>query len=157
MSEFLARAYNTDAVLESLSNPRFRYIVAESRTPADSELVTDSVVGFVHYTLTAPGPAHPPIYDCLKSYQTDDGGDILEIRRLYVDYTFHGGGAGQALLDAAIVEARALKRTAVWLGVYPGNARAIRFYTRNGFEKVGEHQFVLGEQVDTDDVMVKVL
>lgn len=52
----------------------------------------------------------------------------LELGALYVIADFHGTGAGQHLLDAAIGDAPA------FLFVARGNARAIRFYERNGFE-----------------------
>lgn len=52
----------------------------------------------------------------------------LELGALYVIAAFHGTGAGQRLLDAAIGDAPA------FLFVARGNPRAIHFYERNGFE-----------------------
>jgi ribosomal protein S18 acetylase RimI-like enzyme len=39
---------------------------------------------------------------------------------------------------------------AVWLGVWENNARAISFYTKWGFEKFGQHTFMLGNDAQTD-------
>ena len=51
----------------------------------------------------------------------------VELGMLYVIAEFHGNGAGQALLDAAIGDSPA------FLFVARDNPRAIRFYERNGF------------------------
>ena len=51
----------------------------------------------------------------------------LELGAIYVLAEYHGTGAGQALLDAAIGDEPA------FLFVARGNPRAIRFYERNGF------------------------
>jgi ribosomal protein S18 acetylase RimI-like enzyme len=45
----------------------------------------------------------------------------------------------------------------VWLGVWEKNARAIRFYTAWGFEKVGEQDFRLGNDLQRDWIMQKSL
>jgi ribosomal protein S18 acetylase RimI-like enzyme len=53
---------------------------------------------------------------------------------LYVAAADHGGGAGQALLDAVLEEGPAV------LWVAKENPRAIAFYRRNGFEFDGAEQ-----------------
>jgi ribosomal protein S18 acetylase RimI-like enzyme len=45
----------------------------------------------------------------------------------------------------------------VWLGVWELNARAIAFYEKWGFEKFGEHVFMLGTDPQTDFMMRKKL
>lgn len=54
-----------------------------------------------------------------------------QVIALYVDAAHHGTGAGQRLLDAALTE----DATVLW--VLRDNARAIRFYERNGFCREG--------------------
>jgi ribosomal protein S18 acetylase RimI-like enzyme len=49
------------------------------------------------------------------------------------------------------------KKTLVWLGVWEFNPRAIKFYTRYGFKKVGVHPFVLGNDVQNDWLMAKIV
>ena len=41
----------------------------------------------------------------------------------------------------------------LWPGVWEHNPGAIRFYKRNGFEKFGEHPFILGKDVQNDFLM----
>jgi len=41
----------------------------------------------------------------------------------------------------------------LWLGVWERNERAIAFYNRWGFESVGTHIFLLGQDRQTDFIM----
>jgi ribosomal protein S18 acetylase RimI-like enzyme len=50
-----------------------------------------------------------------------------------------------------------MQKQALWLGVWEKNERAINFYHRWGFEKFGEHDFILGDDVQTDWLMKKEL
>jgi ribosomal protein S18 acetylase RimI-like enzyme len=69
----------------------------------------------------------------------------------------HGRGVAQALMASVVGEARALGATALWLGVWERNARAIAFYRKCGFERRGEHPFLLGRDLQTDWVMSRPL
>ena len=42
---------------------------------------------------------------------------------------------------------------ALWLGVWERNPKAIRFYEKQGFERVGAQTFTLGADVQRDAVM----
>lgn len=53
-------------------------------------------------------------------------GDVLD--QLFVDPAAHGTGVGTALMD----HAKALRRHGVTFHVHGGNARARRFYEREG-------------------------
>ena len=64
---------------------------------------------------------------------------------------------GQALMDAAVEEARAMYRDRLLLGTHAGNLRAIAFYRKNGFEEVGTRTFQVGAQVCCDLIMAKTL
>lgn len=77
----------------------------------------------------------------------------FEIERIYVLKTFLGQKIGQILFDKAIEIGREKNLEYVWLGVWEENKRAIRFYEKNGFEIFGKHDFVLGEDVQTDLLM----
>ena len=60
----------------------------------------------------------------------------VKLDQIYVLPAAHGTGAGKALLDA--VTAAAGAATPIRLEVEPRNARAIAFYKREGFAKIGE-------------------
>lgn len=72
----------------------------------------------------------------------DDGGedapDTGEIFALYVLPEYWGTGVGQRLFNAGTERLKAYRKLALW--VLKDNARAIRFYEKNGFRKTGEEK-----------------
>ncbi len=85
------------------------------------------------------------------------GQTAMEISRLYAVKNQIGKGIGKALMEFAVAEAKRQNITVLWLGVWEENERAIRFYEKFGFAKFGEHDFVLGKDVQTDWLMKKEL
>lgn len=81
----------------------------------------------------------------------------LEIERIYVLKEFYGEGIGQMLCDYACKIAKETQMDYVWLGVWEENPRAIRFYEKNGFVKFGTHVFKLGDDMQTDIMMKRIL
>jgi ribosomal protein S18 acetylase RimI-like enzyme len=69
----------------------------------------------------------------------------------------HGLGAGAELMHASLQAAAASGAAGIWLGVNSQNARAIRFYRKSGFGKVGTKSFQLGKTLEHDFVMERVL
>ena len=76
-----------------------------------------------------------------------------ELSKCYVHPDHHGLGAAAELMHASIVEAAGAGARGLWLGVNELNARAIRFYEKSGFRKVGTKSFRLGSTVEHDFVM----
>ena len=64
---------------------------------------------------------------------------------------------GQALMDAAVADARALGRTRLLLGTHAGNLQAIGFYRKNGFVEAGTRTFQVGAQLCCDLIFAKPL
>ncbi|HVG11810.1 MAG TPA: GNAT family N-acetyltransferase [Flavisolibacter sp.] len=81
----------------------------------------------------------------------------LEIARLYAAQSMIGKGVGKALMQRSIEEAQVRNCEVVWLGVWEANDRAIAFYKSWGFEKFDEQDFHLGNDVQRDWLMKKVL
>lgn len=79
----------------------------------------------------------------------------LEIARLYALTEWIGKGAGKVLMQASIDQAQAMGKDTVWLGVWEKNQRAIDFYTKWGFEKFDENDFLLGDDLQRDWLMKK--
>lgn len=77
----------------------------------------------------------------------------LEIERIYVKATFQGKGIGQQLLNFALKQANKWQKSTVWLGVWDQNPGAIKLYQRNGFKQFGSHDFMLGNDLQTDLLM----
>ena len=78
----------------------------------------------------------------------------IELRRFYIDTPWHGRGVAQQLMRAVMEVAAATGAGSVWLGVWERNARAIAFYAKCGFADVGAYDFRLGDDLQTDRVMV---
>ena len=85
------------------------------------------------------------------------GQPTLEIARLYAKKNMIGKGIGSALMNRAIEIAREKGKQIVWLGVWEKNHRAIDFYTRWGFEKLCDIEFILGNDIQNDWLMQKKL
>ncbi len=85
------------------------------------------------------------------------GRAVAELHRLYLDGTAKGLGVADALMDWVIAVARDAGARDVFLGVYSENPRAIRFYRRHGFEKVGEYDFPVGAIMDREWIMRREL
>lgn len=81
------------------------------------------------------------------------GETCLEIARFYFLQEFIGRGASKTLMEAVLNFARENGFDTIWLGVWEFNPRAVRFYEKWGFEKIGEHIFQLGNDPQTDWVM----
>jgi ribosomal protein S18 acetylase RimI-like enzyme len=117
-----------DAILAGLSIAQ-RTVLWRERLPAEPPrtycvaLLDGVVVGFC--TTLEP------------SRDSDAQPGTAEILSLNVDPSAWGSGAGQDLIDEALARLGAGGWTAVWLWVLDGNARAIRFYERNGFQLDG--------------------
>jgi ribosomal protein S18 acetylase RimI-like enzyme len=79
--------------------------------------------------------------------------DGVEIERIYVLADYQGKQIGQQLLNFAIDTAHRKSLNYIWLGVWENNINAMRFYERNGFEPVGSHYFILGNDKQTDILM----
>ncbi len=79
----------------------------------------------------------------------------FEIERIYVRSAYHGQKIGKLLFDKAKHLAEEKNLNKIWLGVWEENFNAIKFYEKNGFMVFGSHNFVLGEDIQTD-VMMKL-
>lgn len=96
---------------------------------------TSGLLGYVQWQpADAPIPAWRPV----------------ELKRLYVDPAALGGGLGQRLFDHVRDDARAQGADLLWLCVYAGNARARRFYARQGLVEIGRVPYRFVDQVEDD-------
>lgn len=90
-----------------------------------------------------------------REAQTEMGHDeALEIQRIYVLEKFKNMKIGQMLVRKTLELAAKKNLSYIWLGVWEKNEKAIRFYEKLGFEKFDTHVFVLGEDEQTDHLMM---
>ncbi|WP_195219222.1 GNAT family N-acetyltransferase [Ligilactobacillus salivarius] len=83
--------------------------------------------------------------------------ESLEIQRIYVLQKYQGKRIGLAMMQQALAVAEELKKPQVWLGVWENNFKAQAFYQKSGFKKVGSHDFILGDDKQTDYILLKTL
>jgi diamine N-acetyltransferase len=83
--------------------------------------------------------------------------DDAELKRIYVLSRWHGTGIGRDLFEVAEAEARARGAKRLVLSVYTRNARAIRFYEKQGFVTIGQAVFAEFPVEFADNVLAKAL
>lgn len=102
------------------------------------------------YSLVAlPEASEPPIESLAGA---------AELSKCYLDAGWRGSGLNATLVSAALAEAaHAVGEGRIWLGTNAGNKRAIRAYSRQGFELAGTRTYLVGDQPNDDVVMVRDL
>jgi GNAT superfamily N-acetyltransferase len=83
---------------------------------------------------------------------SDPAGADLELKRIYTLSRFHGSGVGSELMHRAVECAREKGAGRLLLGVYAGNRRALAFYAKQGFERIADRRFRVGDR-DYDDIV----
>lgn len=68
---------------------------------------------------------------------------ITKMERLYLLEQYHDLKLGRELMDYNIELSKAQAQAGMWLYVWKGNERALRFYERTGFTIVGDGYFRL--------------
>lgn len=123
MQEYVAKSFSTEACRNELNDAQnIFYAVFYNNEPA----------GYYKIILNKPHPAVP-----LQP--------VTYMERLYLLQTFYDLKLGQQLTQHAIDLSKAAGEKGMWLNVWKENERAIRFYQKQGFEIVGESEFVLTE------------
>jgi ribosomal protein S18 acetylase RimI-like enzyme len=133
MARYLAEAFTTERQTAEISDPAGIVLVAEHV----GELDQTELVGYAHL-VEGPPPA------------VVKGPAPMELKRIYVARAWHGRGVAHALMAACLEAARSRGIQTLWLGVWERNPRAVAFYGKHGFTRVGEHTFVLGTEAQTD-------
>jgi ribosomal protein S18 acetylase RimI-like enzyme len=135
MADYLAMAFDRDKIKAEIDHPDSTFLFL-----------------FVHGELAGYLNVNE------NEAQTDlreSGG--LEIERIYLRKRFQGRGLWRVLLEKGLETAREKQKQYAWLGVWEGNTKAIGFYERAGFRKIGIHDFFMGTERQTDFVMRKDL
>jgi diamine N-acetyltransferase len=163
----IRRAEEDDALaLSVLAEGTFRAAFSESNTAANMQLhcaanygealqlaeirgsnretwVAEADNGLVAYVQLLFGAASP----------MTSGERGVEIQRFYVNASYHGAGLAHQLMARVLARSEAAGSSALWLGVWERNPRALAFYRKWGFDVVGEHTFKVGDDPQRDLVM----
>lgn len=81
------------------------------------------------------------------------GRPTMGISKFYLDPDLHGRGGAAALLEAIIERSRDHGVRSLWLATNVDNARARRFYIKNGFLDRGRRVFMVGGTPNRDVVL----
>ncbi|WP_066188213.1 MULTISPECIES: GNAT family N-acetyltransferase [Gracilibacillus] len=135
MNEYLEQAFNLDQLKIELSNPSSIFLF---------QYVDDVLAGYIKLN---QGDA--------QTYQV--GEDAMEIERIYVRSLFHEQGLGKELLFTGIDTAIEHQKKEIWLGIWRKNKNAIDFHKKMGFEARGTYSIYIGDEEQTNYVMVKEL
>jgi len=132
-----------------LAEANFRDYLAD---PDRVVLVADVEGALLGYTMVNFGdPIDPEVSSAVGLRPT------AEVSKCYVRAGFHGRGLAAALMTATLHVAREHGAVGAWLGVNELNARAIRFYEKQGFARVGRKTFLLGGVLENDYVLERAL
>ena len=135
MARHVAWAFNDDRLGAELAD--------------DSRTVIAATAGgdWIGYALLRVGEAPPEVRAARP----------VEIGRFYVASAWHGRGVADALMDAAIAEARQRHADVAWLAAWEQNPRALRFYARRGFARVGSATYLFDGQPENDYLFMLAL
>lgn len=128
-----ATQHAPDIYKEWLTDPRARTWLAEI-DPGNAP---------VGYLVVAPASLPLP----------DLSHDDVEVKRIYLLPAVQGSGVGVRLMNEAVTFAALAGSRRLLLGVYEKNDRAIAFYERFGFTRVGTRRFRVGHN-DYDDLIL---
>ncbi|MBX2920104.1 MAG: GNAT family N-acetyltransferase [Ferruginibacter sp.] len=68
---------------------------------------------------------------------------VTKLERLYVLKKFYDCKLGKPLFEFNLQLSKSNNQQAMWLFVWKENPRAIKFYLKNGFTIIGNHDFVI--------------
>ncbi len=138
-------------IAQNLSREKFEeYLVDPARTLFVA--VADDGVTLLGYTMLIAGD--PEDADVAAAVRLRPS---IELSKCYVHPDAHGAGASSALLAASVAAAVESGAAGMWLGVHQLNARAQRFYTKQGFTRVGTKRFLVGDRYEDDFVFERPL
>ncbi len=78
-----------------------------------------------------------------QKFDTLEASRPAELNRIYVLEAFCGQGVGRKLLDAVKEDVFSLGFDALWLSVWARNQRALKFYEKCGWTRIGTLDFIL--------------
>ena len=141
--EYIRTTYSASAIQQQIDESEINKMFIAK--------IDNETLAFLHMKLGTTEP-------CIPADVTQ-----CELYRLYVSTKAHGKGIGKRLMNFAIkwgtenITSRRQKgeKGLIWLGVWEENLGAQRLYKSFGFDKVGQHGFVMGATTQYDDILIK--
>lgn len=151
LQAFLDEAYTPEAIAKDIADSSKDVLVATEEEDVSSSSSSSptpgggKLLGFMYLTRGSSEP-------CVAHLERP-----VELQRLYISLGAHGKGLGKALSLAADARAREQGFKTIWLGVWEENHKAQAFYRKMGYERIGEHVFDVGGDLQTDEIWWKAL
>jgi ribosomal protein S18 acetylase RimI-like enzyme len=137
MQQFLEQYFNLELVKSELANEDDFYFFGE---------FNGKPVAYIRMMEDYSG------FSLMKQWKA------LELKRIYVDQSFHGKGLAKELMNFVENFAKEKDYEVLWLGVWEHNERAKKFYQKSGFSDSGHtHFFPIGATPQTDQWFWKFL
>ncbi len=135
LNAYLDKAFSVETTKKELEDSNNVYfILYRNQLP----------VGYVKLVLNAPS-------------EFIENQNCCRLERIYVLDEFITHKFGLALFKKTIEKAKELQFDVMWLTVYIKNTRAIHFYEKNGFKKVGNISFKINKQGYDNPILAKNL
>ena len=135
MDKFMNEQFNREKLIKDVTEPGNTFFLAFDN---------DTPVGYVRMREG-------------KKFPEFENKDSIEIARIYSVNSYLGTGVGEQLMRQCVFIAKELKKEIIWLGVWEKNPRAIAFYTKWGFKKFSDQDFLLGDDLQKDWLLMKKL
>ena len=123
INNFIAKKYNLEIFTAELINPKNNYYLVYYQ---------NRLAGFSNIIYNFP-------------YADSKMEDIAKLERIYILKEFYDLKLGYHLFEFNRNLARENNQKGIWLFVWKGNERAIKFYKKNGFEVFGHFDFKISE------------
>ena len=132
INEYLRLKMNSCKLLNELKNPNTEFYFVYNKS---------SLLGYLKLNY--------------KDAQTENvlENKAFEIERIYLLKTFKNMGYGKQLFKKIVSIGKLKGYRRLWLGVWENNLPAIRFYNKLKLKTFDKHNFILGNDIQTDFLM----
>ena len=141
VEEYIQSAISIPILETELADPRSTFFLAT--------LPDGTPIGYAKLRRHSPPRQMPTPYR--------RAGVAIEIQRIYLLNSQVGQGQGRKLMQHCLDWAYLQGYSAVWLGVWERNERALAFYRKLGFSTFGFHYFQFGSEKQRDFWLLKPL
>ncbi|MEM6685613.1 MAG: GNAT family N-acetyltransferase [Bacteroidota bacterium] len=123
VESFVEHAFDLDTLRAEFKQERVYYFLC---------FLEETLVGYAKIELNSPN-------------NTVEATRVTKLDRFYVLKAFHGQKLGAQLFNHLVHFSKTQQQQGIWLYVLITNERALRFYTKNNFQIVGEYDFKISE------------